>query len=163
MTKPLRHDLVPYADPLHAGRHPFQTFMLAVSVVSGVPLLFGRETAQSMHALLPDWMAISWGFSLCLGAALGLVGSYWPKANYATALTLERAGLWIVGPAALVYAAVLLLYAGALQGLTAALITAGFGASCIKRAHDIGKVISRAIATRERTGRARVQTEGEVP
>lgn len=136
---------VPYADPLHAGRHPFQTFMLVLCVFSGVPLLFGEPPAASVEALLPPWMAVSWGVSLCLGALVALVGSYWPRGRYATALTMERAGLCIVGPAALVYGTLIGMYSGS-AGFAAASITIGFGLSCLKRAHDIGKVITRAIA-----------------
>lgn len=158
MTHP--HATVAYADPLHAGRHPFQTFLLALCVVSGVPLVFGENTASSIAALLPHWMGASWGISLSLGAAIALAGSYWPRRNYATALTLERVGLVIVGPAAVVYALVILIYGG-MGGATAALITLAFGASAIKRARDIGKVIHRAIAMKTTDPMPRALREGE--
>lgn len=139
-----RLDPIAYADPLHAGRHPFQTFLLALCVVSGIPLLFGEQPAQSVETLLPAWIAMTWGWSLAGGALVALVGSYWPRSNYATALTIERIGLIIVGPAALLYATVLMLYAG-LAATVAAAITLGFGAACIKRGRDVGKIIQRAI------------------
>jgi hypothetical protein len=153
---------VAYADPLHAGRHPFQTFLLGLCVISGVPLAFGERTASSISALLPGWMAVGWGVSLSLGALVALVGSYWPRTSYATALTLERVGLVIVGPAAVVYACVIFIYGG-WGGATAGLITLAFGASALQRAHDIGKVIHRAIAITEGEPMPRVLREGETP
>lgn len=158
MTMP--HPTVAYADPLHAGRHPFQTFLLALCVVSGIPLVAGLDTSSSVAVLLPSWMAEMWGWSLVLGAAIALTGSYWPRRSYATALTLERVGLVIVGPAAIVYAGVLLLY-GWPGSLVAGLITFAFGASCIARARDIGKVIHRAIAMRTTDPMPRALREGE--
>lgn len=154
------HPTVAYADPLHAGRHPFQTFLLSLCVVSGIPLAFGVSTAQSIEATLPPWMAVSWGISLSVGAALGLAGSYWPRQRYAAALTLERVGLVIAGPAATVYAVVIFVY-GWPGGVVAGLITLAFGASCLKRAHDIGKVIHRAIAMRTTEPMPRALREGE--
>lgn len=154
------HATVAYADPLHAGRHPFQTFLLALCVVSGIPLAFGMSTASSIEALLPEWMAVAWGVSLVTGAALGLTGSYWPRSNYATALTLERVGLVIAGPAAIVYACVIFIY-GWPGGVVAGLITLAFGASCLQRAHDIGKVIHRAIAMRTTEPMPRALREDE--
>jgi hypothetical protein len=161
--KPSQDNPVPYADPLHAGRHPFQTFMLSVCLVTGVPLLIGQPIAGSVNELLPAWMAFGWGMSLFLGAAIALAGSYWPRTNYATALTLERAGLVIVGPAAIVYAAIIPLFSGDTKGLVATLIALGFGGSCLKRAHDIGLVIVRAIAIAAGDPMRRARREDETP
>lgn len=135
---------VRYTDPLHAGRHPFQTFMLTLCVVSGIPLLFGEPPSTSVEALLPGWVAATWGLSLTIGAILGLVGAYWPKKNYATALTIERIGLDITGPAALLYAVIVFIYGGWGSSVAACIIL-GFGASCLVRAGDLGVIIRRAI------------------
>jgi hypothetical protein len=140
-----RRETVPYADPLHAGRHPFQSFLLALCVVSGIPLLLGAPPAASATALLPSWVVTAWGASLALGAGVAIAGSYWPKRNYATALTVERIGLVIVGPAALLYAAIITIYTGAAGAVPASIVT-GFGVASLIRAHDLGKIIRRAIA-----------------
>jgi hypothetical protein len=140
-----RRETVPYADPLHAGRHPFQTFLLALCVVSGIPLLLGAPPTASAAALLPPWVVTAWGASLAIGAGVAIAGSYWPKRNYATALTLERIGLVVVGPAALLYGAIIVIYAGA-AGAVPASITTGFGVASLIRSHDLGKIVRRAIA-----------------
>ncbi len=141
---------VKYADPLHAGRHPFQTYILFLCVLSGVPLLFGEEPAARVEALLPSWIALTWAVCLVLGSVLSLLGSYWPRKNYATALTLERIGLDIVGPAALLYATLLAVFAatsdGGIWGSTVAVaVVGGFGLACLMRAGDLGAIIMRAI------------------
>jgi hypothetical protein len=46
-------------------------------------------------------------------------------------------------------------------GVTAGLITLAFGCSAIQRAHDIGKVIHRAIAMADGNPLPRVLREGE--
>lgn len=134
---------VKYADPLHAGRHPFQTFMLALAVISGLPLILGRPQPLSIEATLPPWLATTWGVMLFGGAVVALLGSYW-LGNYANALTLERIGLLIVGSAACLYGFALLFVLG-LSVTVAAGIVLGFGMASLKRSHDIGHIMRVAI------------------
>ena len=133
---------ISYTDPLHAGRHPFQTFMLTFVVISSVPIVSGRVAAGSIESTLPRWAALTWGLSLMVGAAVALGGSFW-RGRYDTALLLERTGLDFAGFAAIVYAFVIVLVGG-FGGLVAAAITAGFGVSCLTRARDIARIFTRA-------------------
>lgn len=139
-----RHS-VAYTDPLLSGRHPFQTYLLTLCVVSGIPLMFGEPTAESIEAVLPEMLARGWGYALTLGAMTGLVGSYWPRRKYATALTIERIGLIITGPAGLFYAFAIVVVVGA-PGIIAGAIIFAFGAACIRRARDLGIIMKRALA-----------------
>jgi hypothetical protein len=132
-----------YADPLHAGRHPSQVFLLLLCVVSGIPKLFGVTTAGSVEASLPGWLAVAWGGVLFGGSAAALVGSYW-RGELVTALTVERAGLALVGAAAVMFA-IVVVFAGGWQRLLQAVIIAGFGGTCLRRAFDIGQVMKTAI------------------
>jgi len=141
-------DKVPYTNPLLAGRHPFQIYLLMLCAVSGIPLVFGVETAGSVNALLPDWAGFTWGLSLSLGSALGIVGAYWPRSHIATALTLEEISMLIVGPSAMLYAVLIALYIG-WSGTVTVLIVAGFGLAALTRARHIAYVISRAIKKQE--------------
>lgn len=133
---------IPYADPLHAGRHPFQTFMLVLCIASGLPLLFGQPTSGSIESNLPHWMAVTWGLSLLVGSTLGLLGSFW-RGDYDTGLLLERMGLDLAGFAAVAYSVIVVISTGWL-GLLAGAIVLGFGASCLTRARDIGRIFHRA-------------------
>jgi hypothetical protein len=138
---------VSYVDPLHAGRHPFQTYLLALSVVSGLPILFGYIGAGSMARELPFWLAFCWGLALFIGSSVALVGSYW-RGNAANALTIERAGLAVIGSAAIVYGVVIIFAAGntSVPGriIPVAIIEA-YGFSCIRRARDIGRIVHAAL------------------
>ena len=135
---------LPYTDPLKAGRHPFQTYLLLLSVISGVPLLFGEPAADSIEYALPPWLVYYWAASLSGGALLALSGSFLPRRNYATSLTMERSGLYLTGAAAVVYGLCILYFRG--QGsLVAAAITLGFGLSCLRRASDIALIFRRAL------------------
>ncbi len=93
---------LPYVDPLRAGRHPFQIYMLSLCVVSGAPYLLGYATAEAVERQLPVFLAMAWGIMLFFGAAIALVGSFW-RGSIANGLTMERFGLSLTGGAALVY------------------------------------------------------------
>lgn len=139
---PYREQL-PYTDPLKAGRHPFQTYLLVLCLVSGAPLATGRTTPGSIADTLPELLVIAWGAMLVLGSATALIGTFWRR-NYATALTLERAGLWSTGGAALAYG-LCIFASNPFVGLVASFIILAFGAACIKRARDIGYIFKRAL------------------
>lgn len=96
-----RHSL-PYVDPLRAGRHPFQIYMLALCLAASLPYLFGYATAESVEKQLPVWLALAWGITLLTGSGIALVGSFW-RGSIANALTMERLGLNFTGGAAVVY------------------------------------------------------------
>ncbi len=134
---------ISYIDPLHAGRHPFQTYLLLLCIIAGLPILFGRIGASSIESELPFWLAFSWALLLFLGSAIGLVGAYW-RGDPANALTIERIGLAVVGSAACVYAVVIIINTG-WDRLIPAGITAAFGFASLRRARDIGQVIKMAI------------------
>jgi len=139
--------LLRYADPLQAGRHPFQTYMCFLCVVAGFPLLFGEPNAGSVEASLPGWMAAAWGCCLTLGAILTLVGSYWRR-DWLDALTIERIGLTGVGGGAFLYGLIILAQFS-WGGVLAGFIVLGFGLACLSRSRDIGKVIKRGIRLKE--------------
>lgn len=143
-----------YADPLRAGRHPFQRYLLALAVVGSLPILFGERTAGSIEATLPPAVVISWGLLLLIGCAIALVGVYWPlrepvtPKSFVTALFLERLGLALVWPTALVYAGIIVLVVG-VPGLLSAAITAGFGWASRRRMRDCARTFRRAISEQE--------------
>lgn len=139
-------DLSPQlVDPLDASRHPFETYLLCLAAVSGVPLLFGKANSGSMAAAMPEPAVLAWGAMLVLGSLLALVGLYW-HGKSATGLLLERTGLVGVGGAAIIFSAVALLSVG-LDATFSACITAGFGLACFAQArrisHRIRLVLNR--------------------
>lgn len=131
-------------DPLEASRHPFETYLLALAAVSGVPLLFGQTNSSTIEHGLPPLVVTGWGAMLLVGSTIALVGLYW-RGRASTALLMERAGLHGVGGAALVYAVVLLVGTG-WSGAFAACITGGFGVACFAQARRIVRRIKAVLA-----------------
>lgn len=128
-------------EALAASRHPFETYLLALAFVSGVPLLFGEVTSQSIERALPSPLVAAWGAILMLGSAIALVGMYW-RGALLTGFVMERAGLVGVGGAALIYSASLVVEAG-IGGTYAACITVGFGVACFAQARRISRRLAR--------------------
>lgn len=139
-------------DPLEASRHPFETYLLTLAAVSGIPLLFGQVNSGSIEAALPPVMVAFWGSMLVLGSSLALVGLYW-RGRPATGLLMERSGLVGVGGSSLIYAVVLI--PNGFQGLFSACVTAGFGLACFTQARRIGRRIDTAIHQADRDRRRR--------
>jgi hypothetical protein len=134
---------ITYADPLRAGRHPFQVYMLILSIAAGLPTALGVTSPTSISSVLPIWLQLMWGWCLVLGSATGLVGSYW-RGSIVNALTIERVGLALVGTAALIFGFVIVVWFR-WTGVASGLIIIGYGLSCVRRARDIGLVIRTAL------------------
>lgn len=140
-----------YADPFRAGRHPFQRYLLALAVVGSLPIVVGKPTSGSVESSLPELIVLIWGVILLTGCGLALVGVYWPlrepitPRSFVTALFLERLGLALVWPTALVYAAIIVIVAG-VSGLLVAALVAGFGWAARRRMKDCARTFQKAIA-----------------
>lgn len=132
-------------DELDASRHPFETYLLALAAVSGIPLVFGKPNSGSMAETLPVAVSVAWGVILLAGSLMALAGTYW-RGRRITGLVLERAGLVGVGGAALVFAFVAVL-ANGLDAAFSACITAGFGAACFAQARRISVRVASAVVT----------------
>lgn len=134
--------------------HPLQTWLLVLAVASGVPLAAGYAEQASIAAALPDSYVMTWGLFLTVSSAAALVGTYW-RGELDTAVVLERAGLLVVGWAAVAYAAVVVIDRTALAVLSDAhatrevVITATFGWACLVRARHLTEAIDLAKATRD--------------
>lgn len=137
MKNPRRnHSSTDLVDPLDASRHPFETYLLSLAAVSGIPLLFGEPNSASIEATLPPLLVNGWGAMLMLGSLLALTGLYW-RGRSITGLVLERAGLVGVGGASLVYGAATMIAAGGWSGLFATCVVGGFGLACFAQARRI--------------------------
>ncbi len=131
-------------DPLEASRHPFETYLLVLAAVSGIPLAFGEPNSASIEATLPPLLVTGWGVMLVAGSLLALLGLYW-RGHSGTGLLMERAGLVGVGGASLVYAGATILAAPGWSGAFAAAITSGFGVACFAQARRISTRIRAVI------------------
>ena len=108
---------------------PRAVFLLAMCVLSGVPLVFANATPQSIVAQLdPPWV-VAWGIMLTGGAAVTLWGTLRQTVNGVIA---EQVGSVALGFACLIFAGAIYGYvrwAGALVML----LIFGLGLACLVR------------------------------
>lgn len=136
------------SDPItHAStRHPFEVFLLVLSIVSGLPVMLGNVTPGSVAEALSPWAQKAWGAGLTVGAVVCLLGVLMTRPNpravtvSVTGMVIEQVGLVMVGGACLVYAAALVGYVGRGAGVSAAIVLA-YGASCLWRWHQIQRLL----------------------
>lgn len=140
-------------------RHPFEVFLLALSVLSGLPVLIAGTAPDSITDALNDWAARAWGGGLAIGGAIALLGIYLTRPRphatkiSVTGLVVEQVGLVVVGGACLVYAAAVLLYFG-LQGVGPAGIVLAYGVSCGWRWLQIQRLMILEHALRREGGQS---------
>lgn len=133
------------------SRHPFQIYILALCLLTGIPTMLGiAPKPGAIESLVPPLIAVVWSYTLVIGAAMGLGGSFWR--NRGTGLILEQLGLSFAGYSCLFYAVILVVYAWAQGGLVAASVITGFGLSCLIRSHQIQQYLNRVngVAKRNR-------------
>jgi hypothetical protein len=129
-----------------SGRHPFEIFMLALTLVTGAPVLLGvTPRPGSMNALVSSTYVHIWAGALVIGASLALIGVAWkrpkdPRLMSVTGLSLEQVGLVMVAAATLFYTAVLLLSDTPGAGVAIGTILA-YGSSCAVRAWQLQGII----------------------
>lgn len=108
---------------------PRALFLLAMCVLSGVPLMFANATPQSVVAQLQDsphggkaWVVV-WGIMLTGGAALTLLGALSQTVNGVIA---EQVGSVALGFACIIFAGAIYGYVG-WAGAVVMLLILGFG------------------------------------
>ncbi len=118
-------------------RNPFQTLLLGLSLFAALPLLRGDAGSATLERELSDRTVVAWGVCLLLGASFALLGSFW-RGDVWNALTLERAGVFLVGGAAAVYAAVVLFSGAPIDDIRYAVsVQVAYAASCFWRTAQI--------------------------
>jgi hypothetical protein len=129
-----------------SGRHPFEIFLLALSIISGLPVLLGKAPAPgSINAVVDPLAARAWSVALTCGSALALLGVGWrvpkdPTKVSITGLSLEQVGLVTVASAATFYAVVVVIAAGVSAAVPASIILA-YAGSCWVRAWQLQGII----------------------
>lgn len=79
-----------------------QAFIMALCLVTSVPVLFGKTPAPgTVQAFMPSWMVICWSVVLAVGAGVVLC-SYFVKERI-TGIIIEQFGSICIGVAATIY------------------------------------------------------------
>lgn len=126
------------------GRSPFQTFLLAWLVVAGIPLTLGITSSKVTESLGHPWVNI-WGILLTVTSAISLTGVYWPKSNnqkVITGLFIERAGLFGLGGACVLWVFLIITNTG-VDGIFTAAITLGLVLACFVQIRHINKLLKQ--------------------
>lgn len=140
----------------HRQFHPFQTLIMFLCVITGIPILFGKAPAPaSLEAALPLHIVYLWSGAISLGALLTLAGMFFR--TKVSGLLTEQLGLVLVGVACLFYAGIAIVTLGATSG---AAVPAGIvfacGVACLWRWRQIQtflKLVALVAASeRERRG-----------
>lgn len=125
---------------LDTGRYPFEMFILALCLLSGIPLLLGNPKPMSIDTLVPGWAATLWGVGLSGGAGLALVGIAWRERI--TGIILEQIGLVATGLASLFYVLCIVLVVGK-AGVSGAAVIGGFGVACLWQWWQLERLLAR--------------------
>ena len=92
-------------DPIYSQKNPYQAFLVALCIVSSLPLLRGQTSSAVLEQQLGDTMVVTWGATLLVGSLIVLVSEFW-RGHTWTALAIERSGLLLVGTGAGIYSVV---------------------------------------------------------
>lgn len=134
------------ATPAPLLGNPFELFVGALCIISGLPSLIVGPPPTSLQALLPSAVTRLWGAELVIGGALIVIGVLTRRHR------IERAGLFQLGPAAIAYGLAVAFVAGT-GGAVAAAILLAFGLACLAR----GAVLWAADRMREEMLRVAAQ------
>lgn len=119
-------------------REPFDILLAVMCLFSGIPYLLGAPPAAAIDRQLPEFLFRAWGGCLTLGGILVLVGIFF-------GLTLlQRAGLSLLAPTAIMYAIVLLIYIK-LPAIFSASLLLGFAGACLLKDYTI-KIATQSIS-----------------
>lgn len=121
--------------------HPFELLFGGLSLASGVVLLAGVLPPASLDAILPQPVVWAWGALQALGGGLIVAGLLLRYSDnlFLLSLRLERAGMWPLAAATVVYSAVALAYAGT-RALYPASVLAAISVACAARAIKVRKL-----------------------
>lgn len=129
-----------------AARYPADprvVFILALCVISGVPLAIGHATPGSIDAKLNHVWVIIWGVMLVFGSLATLIGILKLDAD---GILLEQIGSVAVGGASIMYGAVILATI-TWQGTVPSLVFVAFGLACFWRWGQLQALIHQARRT----------------
>lgn len=125
-------------DPLVPPKNPFESFLLALSLASAIPLCLGAGTSQALEDRLTQPAVEAWGWSLLIGSLIAMIGLFAPARWRFEGLLLERAGLILVCGAATIYTTAILSFAADLDTVRyAAAVQIAYAAACFWRCVQI--------------------------
>lgn len=132
-----------------ASRYPVDpraTFMLALSVMSGISSLAVAEAPNSLQAALPEWAVLIWGVLLIVGAVTALTGMLFKGVG---GVITEQVGNMTVAATTLFYSSVAIMVVGP-SAIFPVGIIAAWGLACFMRWLQLQLLINSAHKTERR-------------
>jgi formate hydrogenlyase subunit 3/multisubunit Na+/H+ antiporter MnhD subunit len=107
------------------GKSPDEMFLMALCLVSSIPILFGGVPAPgSIDETMEPWLVFAWSLTLAVGALVVLI-SFTVK-DRITGMIIEQVGSICLGVAATVYGLIILATSFDNGGAIPAVIVMGF-------------------------------------
>ena len=119
-------------------RHPFEVFLLLLSILSGLPIMVAGTAPDAVTDALNDTAARVWGGGLAVGAVIALLGIFLTRPHprstkvSVVGLVTEQVGLVMVAGACMVYTAAVLVQVWP-AGFYSAAVVFCYGMSCLWR------------------------------
>ena len=129
MIVPANQKLLKYL-PKAVLQHPFELLLAGMCLLSSIQHFLSNSPTNPLEILLPAIVTTTWNIFLGIGGVLVFFGV--GRGYY----YLERAGLSLLGPAAVVYAIVLGVYIGSTAYISIGVLTA-FGLACLVRIYTL--------------------------
>lgn len=131
-------------DPLGHPRNPFHVFLFIIILMNGLVIAFGVSTSAAVaNALDPEWRRF-YGLLLGSGAALVILGIFWPGDPRGGLLT-KRTGYFGLGAATCIFAGAVIYAVRTPESIMASSITFAFGCICFWQVHIINRRVNQII------------------
>lgn len=129
---------------VHAARSPFEIFILAAIIVSGVGGLVDPAAGSRIIQALPHWEQITWyGGTVAAGTA-AMIGA---TTRRLMSLFLERTALDVLAAWSIAYTGIVLVAGGAAFAYST-IVTLGAAAACVARARQVSADIRHILEGR---------------
>lgn len=141
-----------------ASRYPVDpraTFVLALSVMSGILSLVVAETPDSLRAAMPDWAVLIWAILLIVGSAVAVIGMAFRGVG---GVITEQIGNMTVAVTTIFYATLAVYIVGASAIFVAGIIGA-WGLACFIRWVQLQMLIDSAYRTEKHSRKIRREIE----
>lgn len=118
-------------------RHnPFQMWMMAACVFTGLARLLETPDQEGVAAMLPHYVLVVWYLFLLLGGVIGLLSML--TRDVVSGFLIERSAMWLLTSATAFYVVAYIATMG-LTGSISLVFVSAFGVACLVRGWKIGR------------------------
>lgn len=126
---------------VHVSKSPFEVFLLAALVVSGIAGLINPHGSSAAIEALPGWARFLWYAGVAVASLGALVGALTTRL---WSLFIERGSLSMLGVLLVAFAAAIVVVAGWIVAFSS-IVTVGLAVACAVRVRQINVDIRRVL------------------